>query len=110
LARPAIQARAAAPIFFALGDELRLRLVSRLCEEGPQSIAQLSEGAKVTRQAIRKHLVTLSSAGLVRERKQGRERVFELQPARVDGARQYLKAVSRRWDDALARLKSLVEE
>ena len=44
----------AAPVFAALGDPTRLRVVARLCVDGPLSITRLSEGAKVTRQAIRK--------------------------------------------------------
>ena len=41
----------AAPVFAALGDETRLRLVARLCAEGPLSIVRLSAGVPVTRQA-----------------------------------------------------------
>ena len=45
----------AAPVFAALGDPTRLGLVARLSADGPLSIAQLSEDAGVTRQAITKH-------------------------------------------------------
>jgi DNA-binding transcriptional ArsR family regulator len=101
--------RSAAPVFAALGDETRLALVARLCAGGPLSIARLSVGSSVTRQAITKHLHVLSGAGLVRGTRRGRERVWELEPRRLDEARQYLDRVSRSWDDALARLKELVE-
>src|SRR2546428_8000572 len=53
----------AAPVFAALGDETRLRLVARLCTEGPLSIVRLSAGAAVTRQAVTKHLHALAAAG-----------------------------------------------
>jgi DNA-binding transcriptional ArsR family regulator len=99
----------AAPVFAALGDPTRLELVSRLCA-GPMSIAQLASGAAVTRQAITKHLEVLADAGLVRDARRGRERIFELEAARLDEARRYLDHVSQRWDEALARLKKLVEE
>ena len=100
----------AAPVFAALGDPTRLRVVARLCAEGPLSITQLSEGAKVTRQAITKHLLVLSSAGLTSNRRQGRERIWELQPSRVNAAQRYLDQISANWDAALSRLKSFVEE
>ena len=62
----AVKLAEAAPLFAALGDETRLKLVGRLCVDGPLSIARLSEGAGVTRQAVTKHLETLGDAGLVR--------------------------------------------
>lgn len=42
--------------------------------------------------------------------KQGRERIWQLTPGRLDAARDYLDAVSRKWDEALLRLKHLVED
>ncbi len=100
----------AAPVFAALGDETRLRLISRLCTEGPLSIAHLSAGEPVTRQAITKHLHALAAAGLVRGRAEGRERVWQLEAKRLDLARRYLDHVSQRWDEAIDRLKALVED
>jgi DNA-binding transcriptional ArsR family regulator len=99
----------AAPLFAALGDETRLALVARLSGGGPLSIARLSAGSSVTRQAITKHLEVLAGAGLVRGTRRGRERVWALQPRRLDEARAYLDRVSRSWDEALARLAVFVE-
>jgi DNA-binding transcriptional ArsR family regulator len=98
-----------APLFAALGDDTRLRLVSRLSAGGPASIARLTAGSSVTRQAITKHLEVLAGAGLVRSRRRGRERVWELRPQQLEQARRSLDAISRQWDEALARLKSFVE-
>lgn len=100
----------AAPVFAALGDATRLRVVARLCDAGPLSITQLSEGAKVTRQAITKHLQTLSDAGLVRDHRHGRERIWELEPRRLEIAQTYLDLISERWDAAIRRLKAFVEQ
>jgi len=98
-----------APVFAALGDETRLRLVARLSEGGRLSIARLTAGTKVTRQAVTKHLQVLAGAGLVRDSRQGRERLWELEPQQLQEARRWLEVISRDWDDALARLKSSVE-
>jgi DNA-binding transcriptional ArsR family regulator len=100
----------AAPIFAALGDETRLALVARLCEDGPWSIARLTAGSDVTRQAVTKHLQVLAGAGVVRDSRRGRERLWELSPERLDEARRALDEISRRWDEALDRLKRYVEE
>lgn len=102
-------ARDAAPLFAALGDGTRLELLCRLGEDGPLSITRLSSRSEVTRQAITKHLSVLSAAGLVRSSRQGRERVWELEPERLSDAHRYLDRISRQWDEALARLKAFVE-
>jgi DNA-binding transcriptional ArsR family regulator len=101
--------RDSAPVFAALGDETRLRLVSRLCEQGPLSIAKLTEGTDVTRQAITKHLHVLADAGLVRGTREGRENVWELAPRRLEEARRCLDIISKQWDAALGRLETFLE-
>jgi DNA-binding transcriptional ArsR family regulator len=100
----------AAEVFAALGDETRLHIVARLCKEGPLSIARLSDGAAVSRQAVTKHLRALSSAGLVKSERAGRERIWKLQTKRLEQARIYLNQISRQWDDAIARLRAFVEK
>jgi DNA-binding transcriptional ArsR family regulator len=104
------QARDAAPLFAALGDETRFRLLVRLSTGGPGSIASLRARSRVTRQAITKHLVVLSEAGLVRSSRRGRERIWELEPRRFADAHQYLDQISKQWDDALERLRRFVED
>jgi DNA-binding transcriptional ArsR family regulator len=106
----AIRVDEAAPVFAALGDATRLALVARLCSDGPQSIARLGAGAAVTRQAITKHLEALCDAGLVRDRRRGRERIWQLEPRRLDEARRYLDRISQDWDKALDRLRAFVED
>ena len=100
----------AAPVFASLGDETRLAVIARLCTEGPLSIARLSEGAAVSRQAVTKHLETLAHAGLVRDARLGRERIWQLEPRRLEVARRELDRISAQWDAALGRLKAFVEE
>jgi DNA-binding transcriptional ArsR family regulator len=100
----------AAPVFAALGDTTRLQVVARLSADGPLSITRLSEGARVTRQAITKHLHVLADAGLVRDSRQGRERIWELEPGRLEMAHGYLDHISAQWDAAIGRLKAFVEE
>jgi DNA-binding transcriptional ArsR family regulator len=99
----------AAPVFAALGDPTRLRVIARLCSGGPQSTVNLTRGARVSRQAISKHLQALESAGLVRSARAGRERIWELKTARLARARLSLEEISAHWDGALERLRSLVE-
>lgn len=99
-----------APVFAALGDPTRLRLVATLCAGDALSIAQLTAGTGITRQAVTRHLQVLADAGLARGVKRGRERLWEFEPARLDEARRSLDAIARQWDQALARLKRMVED
>ena len=95
----------AAPVFAALGDKTRLELVARLCARGPLSIRRLTEGTGVTRQAVTKHLQVLARGGLVQSARRGRERVWSIEPDRLDEARRCLAHISRQWDQGLHRLK-----
>jgi DNA-binding transcriptional ArsR family regulator len=99
----------AVPVFSALGDETRLRLVALLCAGGALSITQLTAGTEISRQAVTKHLQVLADAGLIRDLKHGRERLWEFEPQRLDDARRSLDAIARQWDQALARLKTRLE-
>jgi DNA-binding transcriptional ArsR family regulator len=112
MSRPASALRVAdaAPLFGALGDPTRLRLVGRLAKGGPLSIAHLCEGAAVSRQAISKHLDALADAGLARGTRQGREHIWELETKRLEVARRYLADVSAQWDSAIDRLAKFLEE
>jgi DNA-binding transcriptional ArsR family regulator len=98
-----------APVFAALGDTTRLKLVGRLIDGQPRSIAQLADGLDLTRQGVTKHLRVLQRAGIVRAKSVGRESRFTYVPEPVERVRSYLETVSAQWDDALARLKAFVE-
>ncbi|HZF31303.1 MAG TPA: metalloregulator ArsR/SmtB family transcription factor [Gammaproteobacteria bacterium] len=100
----------AAPLFAALGDETRLRIVAQLSTQGPQSIVRLTESTDVSRQAIAKHLYVLEEVRLARGIRTGRESIWELQPARLEEVRGYLDEISAQWDSALERLRALVEK
>lgn len=104
--RKAAKREARARVFAALGEETRLRLVSRLSAGEPASIAQLTADTRLTRQAITKHLRVLENAGLVHSMRVGRENLFTFDPRPINELHVYLDRLSRRWDEALPRLKS----
>ncbi|HEY5255682.1 MAG TPA: helix-turn-helix domain-containing protein [Acidobacteriaceae bacterium] len=99
-----------APVFAALGDGTRLWLLGKLSHGERCSISQLTEGSKLTRQAITKHLRVLERVEVVRSVHSGRESLFEFNPAPIADMKQYLEQVSAQWDDALGRLKAFVED
>jgi DNA-binding transcriptional ArsR family regulator len=99
-----------AAVFAALGDPTRLSLIGKLSAGPRLSISRLAEGSALTRQAVTKHLRVLETAGVVGSERSGREALYWLEPAPIAEMRSYLDAISRRWDDALARLKAFVEQ
>ena len=103
------RANASVPVFAALGDESRLRLLTRL-SSGPLSISRLTEGSGMTRQGVTKHLRVLSGAGLVRGSRRGKESLWRLERNRLEEARRSLDLISRQWDVGLGKLKLFVEK
>jgi DNA-binding transcriptional ArsR family regulator len=99
-----------APIFAALGDATRLALIEKLSDGSPCSIAQLTAGTQLTRQAVTKHLRVLEGVRIVRCVRTGREALFQLDPAPLRQVREYADVVSQQWDQALSRLKAFVEK
>jgi DNA-binding transcriptional ArsR family regulator len=108
-ARDVQQLRRRAAVFAALGDPTRLDVVLRLARGEPLSISRLTAERPLSRQAVTKHLRVLERAGVVHGTRTGRETRFALDPAALDEARAGLEAISRQWDDALARLRAFVE-
>jgi len=105
-----VYAEPLSPVFNALGDPNRLRIVTRLCDGGPCSTAQVTQVMSVSRQAATKHLLLLEAVGLVSSERHGRERIWRIEPKPLSEASDYLTALSRRWDAAIDRLRAYVED
>ncbi len=106
---PAANLADSAPVFAALANKTRLRLVVRLSEGGRVSTVHLTRGTGVSRQAVTKHLKALAKAGLVRSERSGRERLWDLRTEQLARVGRELEQISKQWDEALARLQKLVE-
>jgi DNA-binding transcriptional ArsR family regulator len=100
---------ALASVFAALGDPTRLKLIAVLCAGGAFSIAQLTANTEISRQGVTKHLQVLADAGVVRDVRQGRERLWQLDPAQIEEAKRTLEIIGREWEVALGKLKAFVE-
>jgi|SRR5512132_891231 DNA-binding transcriptional ArsR family regulator len=98
-----------AGVFAALGDPTRLKLVAVLCAGGAFSIAQLTANTDISRQGVTKHLQVLADAGVVRDVRQGRERLWQLDPVQIEEAKRTLDVIGRQWEAALGRLKAFAE-
>jgi DNA-binding transcriptional ArsR family regulator len=97
----------AGEVFAALADPSRQALLAVLASRGPATATDLAGRLPITRQAIAKHLVLLTDAGLVVAEPGERRRVrYRLQSGPIQVAQQFLAALARDWDadlDALRR-------
>jgi DNA-binding transcriptional ArsR family regulator len=92
-------------VFSAVADPTRRFLLERLRAGGPASIATLGHGLPISRQAVTKHLDMLRAAGLVRVRREGRERLHELNSAPLREVDDWLRPYAEAWDRRLDALR-----
>ena len=101
---------AAAEIFRALGDPIRLEMVQRLSRGSRCTITEISGGLGITRQGARKHLQVLADAQVIVLQPEGRDVIVSLEPESLDKARAYIAELEQRWDTRLEALRRFVEE
>jgi DNA-binding transcriptional ArsR family regulator len=90
----------------ALGDPTRLAIFEMLGEH-PQAVNQLAAGLPVSRPAVSQHLRVLKEARLVRDRRAGTRRIYELNPEGLALLRDHFAQL---WDQALSAFKKFAEE
>jgi len=100
---PAIQAK-----FFALGEPVRLAIVTRLAD-GPRTAGELAEPFEISRPAVSRHLRVLREAGIARAEVRGREWWYTLEPQNLDAIEEYIEELKAMWRTALGSLKDYVE-
>ena len=97
------------PVFAALADPTRRRMVETALHEGAVTVPQLAAELPISRQAVAKHVDALQEAGLLRREGEGRRLSYRLEPRSLRAATAWLERVEREWDSRLARLKRSVE-
>ena len=105
-----LQLESKAPIFAALGDPVRLALVSQLSQGGPLPTIQLKQSTNLSRQAVTKHLQILEDTGIVKSKRVGRDRQWQIELQKLVEVRRCLEQISTQWDQTLERLRQFVED
>jgi DNA-binding transcriptional ArsR family regulator len=101
---------AVGPVFAALADPTRRRVVETLLRDGSTSVPSLTAVLPISRQAVAKHLATLDDAGLLeRAPASGREVRYRLRGEALAPATAWLRDAEVAWEQRLARLKGAVE-
>jgi DNA-binding transcriptional ArsR family regulator len=95
-----------APVFAALGDPTRRAVLARL-RTGPRSVGEIVAALPVSQSAVSQHLRVLREAGLVRDRREGTRRLYQVDLEGLTALRAY---VDEYWDEALAAFQRYAEE
>lgn|SRR5690554_6575049 len=95
-------------VFQAIADPTRRKILKLLAEK-ELAISEITSHFTISRTAIAKHLRILSEAELVSGRKEGREKIFWLQPEPLEELKEWLAFYERFWENKLSRLKHIVE-
>ncbi|KOP82675.1 ArsR/SmtB family transcription factor [Cytobacillus solani] len=96
-------------VFQAIADPTR-REVLRLLSQKEMPISKITAHFPMTRTAIAKHLHVLSEAKLVYGRKEGREKIYQLNPEPLEEVQHWLSYYEKFWNNKLSMLKYLVEK
>jgi DNA-binding transcriptional ArsR family regulator len=94
--------------FQAVSDPTRRAILDRL-RAGGLPVAEIASGFRMSRPAVSKHLRVLRQARLVRERRAGRQRIYQLEPGPLAGMMQWIETYRVFWQKNLLSLKRHVE-
>jgi DNA-binding transcriptional ArsR family regulator len=102
------RARASGDVFRAIADPTRRAILDRL-RAGPANAGALAADFRSSRPAISKHLRVLRDARLVVDHRLGRERVYTVEPARLQAVAGWLEGYRSFWESSLTQLKRNLE-
>jgi DNA-binding transcriptional ArsR family regulator len=95
-------------LFATLADSTRRAIFERLCRDGEQTVWMLTDQAGVSQPAASKHLGVLKLAGLVRDRREGRETHYSAQPKALAPLIDWMSLYGAFWRDRFDRLETLL--
>src|SRR5688500_12778278 len=97
-------ARSQADVYSAIADPTRRALLLRLGKEGESNVTELLAPLSISQPAVSKHLRLLREAGLVRSRKEGRLRLYAIEPANLRQVYDWVAHFEKYWDAKLDAL------
>ncbi len=96
-------------VFSALANPIRREILMQL-RRGPKPVNELASEFDIGRPAVSEHLQVLRKSKLVRERIDGRQRYYYLDPRPLEQVESWLKAFERYWEQRLHALEGLLDE
>jgi DNA-binding transcriptional ArsR family regulator len=95
-------------LFSTLADPTRRAIFERLCRDGEQTVRALTDRAGVSQPAVSKHLGVLKNAGLVRDRREGRQTHYSAQPQGLAPLIDWMSLYGAFWRERFDRLEALL--
>jgi DNA-binding transcriptional ArsR family regulator len=95
-------------LFSTLANPTRRAIFERLCRDGEQTVRALTDRAGVSQPAVSKHLGVLKHAGLVRDRRDGRQTHYSAQPQGMTPLIDWMSLYGAFWRDRFDRLEDLL--
>jgi DNA-binding transcriptional ArsR family regulator len=102
-------AAAADTVFKTLADPTRRAIFERLVRDGELTVRVLTDHARVSQPAVSKHLGVLKQAGLVRDRRDGRETHYRAQPKALAPLLDWMSLYASFWRTRFDRLEVLLK-
>jgi DNA-binding transcriptional ArsR family regulator len=96
-------------VFKSLADPTRRAIFERLSRDGEQTVWKLTDHAGVSQPAVSKHLAVLKLAGLVRDRREGRETHYSAEPKALAPLIDWIGVYAAFWGERFDRLESLLK-
>lgn len=97
-------------VYSAIADPTRRQIIRMLADTEELPLHEMTARFPVSRTAVSKHLAILKDAGLVKDRKAGRETRYHLNAEPLREVQDWLSFYERFWSRRLDNLKELLEE
>ncbi len=97
-------------VFYALAEPNRRKIIQILAERGQLSATEISEGFKISPQAVSQHLKILLESKLLSMQRNAQQRIYRLDPATIHKVEEWVQETERLWDKRLDRLDRVLEE
>jgi len=96
-------------VFAMLVDPTRRAIFERLCRDGELTVRALTDQAGVSQPAVSKHLGVLKLAGLVKDRRDGRQTHYRAEPKGLAPLVDWMGHYAAFWGDRFDRLEDLLK-
>ncbi|WP_129781657.1 ArsR/SmtB family transcription factor [Peristeroidobacter soli] len=96
-------------LFRTLADPTRREIFEQLCREGEQTVGALTAHAGISQPAVSKHLGVLKTAGLVRDRQEGRQTHYSAQLGALSPLIDWTRQMAGFWENRFNRLEDLLK-
>jgi len=97
-------------MFSALAEPTRRHIVELIAQKGQMSATSISDNFSTTPQAISQHLKVLRDADVLQVKKQAQSRIYTINPVKITELEEWIKKLTKLWDDRFNRLDSLLEK